>query len=389
LDREAPLAVKMTGPLRKKTAPLVVVLLLAVVSFSGCGNDRATPHFSEDIVERLDTAIASEMKYSDLPGVVVGVWVPGEGRYVVARGKANLQTGERRDLKDPFRIASITKTFTATAVLQLVEEGKLSKSDRLSKWYPDFPNADQVTVEDLLRMRSGIAEPIDEKWWEDYHENPLADISAEDMIERSANRGGRFATPGQRTVYTNVNYVILGEIVEMESGEDLGTHISQTILEPLDMENTIYPTDNELPGDLHGYFWDSSTGELEDMTNLNPAPFGGDGAMISDVSVLKGWAEAVCIGKLLEPQTHRARLQTRPIEGWSANEEYGEGIVKMGSFCGHPGVLPGFNSEMWYLPQKDAIIVINANRVDPNSTPPAHILAQTIIEILFPKYASW
>jgi Beta-lactamase len=173
---------------------------LCVVSFSGCGNDRATPQFSEDIVERLDTAIASEMKYDDLPGVVMGVWVPKEGQYVVAKGKANLETGKRRDLEDPFRIVSITKTFTATAILQLVEEGKLSKSDTLSKWHPDFPNADRITV---------------------------------------------------------------------------------------------------------------------------------------------------------------------------------------------PGNLPGFSSEMWYLPHKDAIIVINANRVDPNTTPPAHILAQTIIEILFPKYASW
>jgi CubicO group peptidase (beta-lactamase class C family) len=82
----------------------------------------ATPQFSQDIVERLDSAIASEVKYNDVPGVM-GMWVPGEGQYMVARGKANLETGERRDLEDPFRIGSITKTFTATAVLQLVEQG--------------------------------------------------------------------------------------------------------------------------------------------------------------------------------------------------------------------------------------------------------------------------
>ena len=70
------------------------------------------------------------MQDNDLPGVVVGVWVPGKGEYVVARGKANLKTGEKRDLDDPFRIGSVTKTFIATAVLQLVEEGKLSKTDK-------------------------------------------------------------------------------------------------------------------------------------------------------------------------------------------------------------------------------------------------------------------
>jgi hypothetical protein len=95
------------------------------------------------------------------------------------------------------------------------------------------------------------------------------------------------------------------------------------------MENTIYPLDNDLPGDLHGYFWDVYAGALKDATNLNPTPFGGE--MISDISDLKAWAEVVCTGKLLEPQTHMSRLQTQPIEGWTSHEEYGEGIVKVGS----------------------------------------------------------
>ncbi|HLL41371.1 MAG TPA: serine hydrolase, partial [Rubrobacteraceae bacterium] len=77
--------------------------------------------------------MAEQMQTNDLPGVVVGVWVPGEGEYVVARGKANLKTGEKRDVDDPFRIGSITKTFVATAILQLVDEGKLSKGDKLAK----------------------------------------------------------------------------------------------------------------------------------------------------------------------------------------------------------------------------------------------------------------
>jgi len=78
----------------------------------------------------------------NLPGVVVAIWVPGEGEYFFTKGVANLETGALRELDDPFRIASITKTFTATAVLQLVDEGKLSTSDKLLKFFPEFPNAD-------------------------------------------------------------------------------------------------------------------------------------------------------------------------------------------------------------------------------------------------------
>jgi D-alanyl-D-alanine carboxypeptidase len=147
------------------------------------------------------------------------------------------------------------------------------------------------------------------------------------------------------------------------------------------MENTSYPTNNELPGELHGYHADIASVELVDTTILNPAPLGGSGAMISDIWDLKTWAEAVCTGKLLKPETHRARLQT------PASAEYGEGLVKMGPFCGHGGEVFGFNSAMWYLPQRDATIVISINRTGPFL--PAETLARTIMKILFPKHASW
>ena len=192
----------------------------------------------------MDGAITKQMREEDLPGVVVGVWVPGEGRYVVAKGKANLKTGEKRDLADQFRIGSITKTFVATAVLQLVEEGKLSKSDKLSRWYPDFPNAEKITVEDLLRMQSGIVGPEGE---------PKQYRSTEEVIEASAKQGILFGTPGQRTEYSDINYILLGEIIRKVSGNDTGDQIEKSILEPLGMKDTVYPTNNDLPGDLHGY----------------------------------------------------------------------------------------------------------------------------------------
>jgi D-alanyl-D-alanine carboxypeptidase len=152
---------------------LVGVFVSASLSLllPGCGDDSggetddsANARFSEEKLQELDSAVAQEMQDKNLPGVVVGVWDPDEGEYVTAQGAANLDTGRGREPDDPFRIASITKTFTATAILQLVDEGNLSKSDWLSTWYPDFPNADQITVDDLLRMRSGIPDPFDKEF---------------------------------------------------------------------------------------------------------------------------------------------------------------------------------------------------------------------------------
>lgn len=147
---------------RIHSCALVLLWLLALLCSVGCGDDgQVVSGFDEETVDRLDAAIAQEMLDNDIPGVAVGVWVPGEGEYVVARGKANIETDEERSVDDPFRIGSITKTFTATAILQLVEEGKLSRSDSLSEWYPSFPNAEKITVEHLLRRQSGIADPAE------------------------------------------------------------------------------------------------------------------------------------------------------------------------------------------------------------------------------------
>jgi D-alanyl-D-alanine carboxypeptidase len=369
---------------------LMVLLLLACLS--GCANgEQEAPRFSDDVVKRLDEAVADQMHYNDLPGVVVGVWVPGEGEYVVARGKANLETGEKREVGDPFRVGSITKTFVATAVLRLVEEGELSRSDKLAEWYPDFPNAEKITVDDLLRMRSGIVEGSDtwDALWEAYQKDRLAGLSADDMIERAAESSAQLGyPPDQRTEYTNVNYVLLGKIVEEVSGEDLGAHLDRTIHEPLGLEDTAYPKTSDLPGDLHGYSRDIARVEPVDTTVVNPDPIGGAGAMVSTVPDLKVWAKAVCTGRLLEPETQEARLRTQPLSGLPGGEVgYGEGIIKTGGFCGHDGDIFGFNSQMLYLPQRDATIVVSVNKTDPYAVdPPANAIARDIVAIVLPEH---
>ena len=109
--------------------------------------------------------------------------------------------------------------------------------------------------------------------------------------------------------------------------------------------------------------------------------------MVSDVSDLKVWAEAVCTGKLLKPDTNRVRLRTHHLSGEPDFVGYGQGIYKVGEFCGHGGRQPGFSSAMWYLPERDATIVVNVNREDQNSpSGPSEALTGTIANILFPEY---
>jgi D-alanyl-D-alanine carboxypeptidase len=152
------------------------------------------------------------------------------------------------------------------------------------------------------------------------------------------------------------------------------------------MKDTYYPTDSTLPGGLRGYTLDPATGRPKDVTDFDPSAEGGAGAMISDVSDLKTWAEAVCTGELLKPETQKARLRTKPLSGQSGPLRYGEGIMRVGEFCGHAGSQPGFTSAMWYLPPKDATIIISVNREDPGNPSPADALAEAVVKIVFPKY---
>lgn len=363
-----------------------LVLLTLTLSIRQNNPAAARP---DNLAQKLDAEIAKQMRQNNLPGVVVEIAVPGEGEYIAVKGKANLETGRARQLTDPFRIASITKTFTATAILELIDQGKLSKSDKLSKWFPDFPNADQITVDDLLRMRSGIADAADAELLKQYYDHPLAPFTADDMIKRAAAKVSQFIPPDQKTIYTNVNYSLLEEIIGKVSGKPIGVQITEGILKPLRMKDSLYATTDKLPGHLRGYSWNAQTRKFEDKTLLNPALPGGAGAMISTVADLKTYVKALCKGTLLKPETQKARLESQPIDGLPAFVQYGEGIAKFGKFCGHNGTIMGFASEMYYLPEKDATIIINVNRLDVDDKSFATPLFLALSKIAFPEYVNW
>ena len=341
--------------------------------------------FSADNLQELDSTIAEVIEDKDLPGVLVAVSVPGEGEYLTAQGKANLDTGRAPDPDDQFRMGSVTKTFVATAILQLVDEGKLNKSDTLSKWYPDFPNADRITIDDLLRMRSGIPDYWDEETLKQYYDNPLERVTNEDVIKAAASKADQFAPPDRETKYNNTNYNILAAIVEKFSGKDINTQLSENILKPLGLKNTLYPTNDELPGELHGYGLNPQSGEFEDKTILNPAPADGAGAMISNLSDLGVWSRAVYNGDLLNPETQQARLKTQRAEGVPKSSGYGEGIAKLGKLWGHGGTISGFSTEMWYMPEEDATIVISVNRSDETMDNHSNAVLLAVLTSLFPE----
>ena len=274
-------------------------------------------------------------------------------------------------------------------MLQLVDDGALALSDPVSKWYPDFPNGDRITVDHLLRMRSGIRDSLGEKFLAEYYADPLMRLTPDQMIARSAARKAEFIAPDTVTRYTNVNFVMLEQIAVKASRRPIGALLDERIFKPLGLTETSYPTDTRLGGTTRGYLWNPRSESFEDMTVLNPAPAGGAGAMISTLADLKRYARALCIGTLLKPETQRLRLQATRLEGEPAFVTYGAGIARIGRFCGHNGTIFGFSSEMFYLPEKDAVIVIDVNRLDRDDKSQSTETFLSVSKLLFPEYVNW
>jgi D-alanyl-D-alanine carboxypeptidase len=365
-----------------KLVRLLAPILIASLTFA----QTETATLPVEKVGKLDSLIETAMKENNLPSVAVGVWIPDEGEYVKTFGTANLKTKREREISDPFRIASISKTFTATAILQLVDQGGLRTSDPIAKWFPDFPHANVITVKDLLMMRSGVPEFADETVLGAYYERPLAPFTAQDAIRIATSKSDQFTPADQKTVYINTNYVLLEQIVQKVSGQDMDTFLAEHVFIPLGMTKTFYATDPGLPSLLHGYSWDEDTGAFRDLTELNPNLPGGAGAVVSTLGDLHTYVRALCTGTLLKPETQRERLA-----GMTGAEfiKYGEGILLFGQFCGHNGTIFGFSSEAFYLPPKDAVIVINVNRLDRDDQSQSHELFLRLTKELFPEEVNW
>jgi D-alanyl-D-alanine carboxypeptidase len=341
--------------------------------------------FTPSVARALDATIARIIKQANLPSVAVLAAIPDRGRYVFVGGVADLRTRAPRRFEQPFRIASITKTFVATAVLQLADRGQLQKTDLLEKWFPDFPNSSKITVDDLLRMRSGIAAQSDEEINEAIYDRPTmsAPTLAQQMAE-SAKRRDQFKPPDQEGVYTNLNYFILGGIVQKITGADVGVFITENIIHNLGLRQTSYPIRDDLPGGLHGYGWNSKTSRFDDKTEFNPALGGSAGAMISSLADLGEYVRVLCTGGLLRPETQRARMEGQALIGTTT--QYGEGVITGPGACGHSGTVPGFTTDMYYFVERNATLIINVNRLDRDDKPRTSPVLKAVSDTLAAQF---
>jgi D-alanyl-D-alanine carboxypeptidase len=344
--------------------PFALVLALVVGFVGGLREAAAAEAFPDADQSALVAIVEKAMADRRLPGLNIGIWIPGRGNLVQSFGTGDLATGAPMGLADHVRIASITKSFTATAILQLVDQGGLSLDDTLAEFIEGIPNGERITIRNLLNMTSGIYDfPADPQFMEDITADPLMEFGADDVIAILRRNKPTFE-PGAEVVYCDTNYILLGVILEQVSGRKAAEIITREFIEPLKLTGTSFPDTPAMPEPFaHGYYaGEDASGPLEDFTVSNPDLPWTAGAMISTLEDLRVWARALATGSELSPSIQRERLTFRPFTTGNEGASYGLGILNYSGFLGHYGMIFGYTTAIFHLPEADATFVISGNQ---------------------------
>lgn len=344
--------------------------------------------FQEELVKRLEQALELSLHRGRSPGLIAGIWRGQKGAWSSARGVTSLGGSQPPTFPLYTRVGSITKTMVGTLILQLVDEGQLSLEQTVDRWYPDLPLGRQITVEMLGRMSSGIASyTFDDNFTDQYFAHPDTAWSEDDLL-KIAFAAPRVFEPGKGFQYCNTNFVMLGQIVEKIRGIPLSQALPKYLFEPLKMAHSSYPLGTDLPDP----YWrgctlqgaPEGTTQPVDATHWSPTFGAGAGQAVSDLHDLALWARALGQGTTLKPETQRIRLLPNPYSS-KGERHYCFAVGRENGWIGHAGTLPGYNTQVSYLPERDISIVVMANTdIDTNYGLPAVDAFQTLAAVIAP-----
>ncbi|WP_210245222.1 serine hydrolase domain-containing protein [Martelella alba] len=320
-----------------------------------------TTPLSGELAARFDAAVTAVLGDTAAPGVIAGVRTP-EGYWQKAYGVADPETGAPMEIGMHTRIGSVTKTFTGTVLMQLVQAGKVSLDDTISTYVDDIPNGDRITLLQLADMTSGLASyTLSEDFQDRLFSDPEHVFTVDELLQYGLDESPIFE-PGARFDYSNTNTVLLGEVIEKVTGKPVGDVFKAQIFEPLGLNNTFWPgTSSDIPAPYpQGFTMQGNEATPDTPTNAtdwNPSWGWTAGGMISSLDDLLTYGRALGTGQgLLDPAAQEVRLASFPSPAG-----YGIGMGCVGGWVGHTGELPGYNTTVFYDTASDTTVVVQTN----------------------------
>ena len=317
--------------------------------------------------------------WAGLPGgATATVIVPGRGRWVGTVGYANDESKRTLTPDRQSNIGSVTKTFTGMLVLQEVAAGRLDLDDRLDRWYPSIPKADEITIAMLLNMSSGIADYLNANvlgFAEQLMENPKQRYRPDDLIARGVALPREFDVPGSGFAYSNTNTVILGRILEKETGRGYAALLKSRLFEPLgmprsflDVSGDLQPPHAQTYSDAFSYI-DPDVPPVGRTTDWSQSYVWAAGGMASTISDLGRWGRALGTGRGAIPASLAAeRLDNCAPSAPGTPTEYCLGLVvtrdtatDKPTTLWHNGRVFGAVAYVGFYPATGAVVAVMAN----------------------------
>ena len=342
-----------------QTRHRATVLALALATLVGT---NATAQTSRTLAQRLDSLAGSGVLEKRAVGTVAAVVKGNDTLLLKGYGKANVEWDVPMPADAMFEIGSVAKQFTAVAILQLRDEGKLSLDDEITKWLPDFDTrGNTVTVRRLLDHTSGIVGITEMPEFGLLVSNPrFPRDSAYALIKRYPFQ---FPT-GTGQIYNNSGFWLAGLIVEKASGMTYEDYVEQRIFAPLGMTRSMYCNSSEnVPRRANGYSIQNRTVRRA-PTNVHTWPFA-SGSICSTAGDLVTWVKALHGGKVLSPKSYQEMITPAKLNDGTPLR-YGLGLAvgkdaRGLNYIGHGGAIGGFNAEAGWYPDAQLAVVVLIN----------------------------
>jgi D-alanyl-D-alanine carboxypeptidase len=340
-------------------AVCLVIFSLVLILCLGHGGLYADNDPATELAKKID-AFLEKIYPANEPGAAV---LAMQGDNIILRkgyGMANLELGVPIQPDMVFRLGSITKQFTAVAIMKLAEEGKISVDDDIHNYLPDFPTHGQkVTIRHLLNHTSGIKSYTSMPEW-----RPLMrkDMALTELIDLFKNQPMDF-TPGEGFLYNNSGYILLGAIIEKVSGQRYEEYISEKIFQPLGMRSSYYGSSwRIIPRRVSGY--DQAEDRIINASYLSMTQPYAAGSLLSTVDDLQRWYHALETGKVISAQSLEQMYKPTILNngqtenygyGWGLGTLFGEKIIE------HGGGINGFSTDALRMPEKEILVVVLTN----------------------------
>lgn len=330
------------APLKRTVQTILLLLILSAAAAA------------QDMARQVDEYVNRYVKNNQFSGAVL---VAKGGKVVLSKGygMANYELDVANVAQTKFRLGSITKQFTAMAILQLQEKGLLSVDDPITKYFPDYKIAEKVTIHHLLSHTSGIHNFTNDP---EYGQTMTLPSPIEKTIARFKDKPLDFA-PGEKWDYSNSGYILLGAIIEKVSGKSYEEYLKENIFQPLGMTNTGYDhSDVILKNRAAGY--QMSKGKMVNASYLDMSIPHAAGALYSNVEDLYLWDRALYTEKLVKKATLE-KIFT-PVKndygyGWAIENQKGHKRIS------HNGGINGFGTQINRYVGDDVCVIVLSNLV--------------------------